>query len=51
MEAIKYIFKAIAVLFFAWILLSYIEVVSKNGHPFPEYSEYNAFILISEVVA
>lgn len=51
MKAIEYIIKAIAIIFFTWILLSYIEVVSKNKAPNPEYSEFNAFILISEVAA
>lgn len=51
MKAIECIIKAIAIIFFTWILLSYIEVVGKNSSSGPEYSECNAFILISEVAA
>lgn len=51
MKAIEYIFKAIIILFFVWILLSYFEIISKNKASNPEYSEFNAFILISEVAA
>lgn len=51
MKAIEYIFKVITIIFIAWLLLSYIEVVSKNSSPSSEYSECNAFILISEVAA
>lgn len=47
----EYIFKAIIILFFVWILLSYFEIISKNSSSGPEYSECNAFILISEVAA
>jgi len=39
----------ISCLFWLWLFVSWAEVVSKNLTPYPTYSSWNAWVLITEV--
>ena len=41
---------AVSVLFIAWFMLSWFEIISKNLSPNPTYSPYNLFTFIIERV-
>ena len=40
----------LSVIFIAWVTLSYIEVMNQHNYESPEYSEYNCFTIIMEVL-
>lgn len=43
LEVLGNIITAVSILFLVWIGISYIEVISKNLNPNPEYSVINFF--------
>lgn len=51
MKEVEYIVKSILIIFFIWILFSYLDVIAHNGNPYPKYSNWNVFEILSEVVA
>lgn len=45
-KAIWAVVITISLLVISWFVISYIEVISKNNHANPKYSEYNAFVML-----
>ena len=38
------------VVFILWFTLSFIEIAYKNNYENPEYSKYNCFVIMTEVL-
>ena len=47
-KIIKTVVLVISIAFILWLFVSWAEVVSKNLKPNPTYSEWNAFVLMTE---
>lgn len=47
MKKIKYLIIAIILLFIAWTIISYIDIISDNCHPNPKHSKYNLFTIVT----
>ena len=48
-DIVKYVFYVLCVLFFIWLCVSYIEVVSNNLNPNYVYNENNAFVVFGKL--
>lgn len=48
MKIIKTVMLVISITLILWLFVSWVEITSKNLKPNPTYSEWNAFVLISE---
>lgn len=45
-KAFKIIGYGLCIVFMAWLLLSWVDIVADNSTPNPHHSEYNAFVLM-----
>ena len=36
--------KLMGIMLVAWVMISYFEIITKNVHPDPQYSEYNLLV-------
>lgn len=49
-KALSSILIILSVIFIAWVTLSYTEVMNQHNFENPNYSEYNVFIIMMEVL-
>lgn len=47
-KAFKAIGCGLCIVFMAWLLLSWVDIVADNSMPNPHHSEYNAFVLMTK---
>lgn len=47
-KALKAIGYGLCIVFMAWLLLSWSNIVADNCEPDPHHSEYNAFVLMTK---
>lgn len=47
-KAFKAIGYGLCIVFMAWFLLSWTDIVADNSMPNPHHSEYNAFVLMTK---
>lgn len=45
-KIIENIIYTICLLMLTWGLLSYVEIIAKNGSPNPQYSDYNLIVRV-----
>jgi nitrate/nitrite transporter NarK len=50
MKAVGRILYILAICFVLWFMLSYFEINMKNATSDPQYSEYNCFMLVYEII-
>lgn len=48
LKAFKAIGCGLCIVFMAWLLLSWVDIVADNSMPNPHHSEYNAFVLMTK---
>ena len=48
LKAFKAIGYGLCIVFMAWLLLSWVDIVADNSTPNPHHSEYNAFVLMTK---
>lgn len=46
-KVVKGIVYAVGVLFIAWFVLSWADIVADNTEPNPQHSEYNMFVIMT----
>ena len=50
MEVLGKTLYILSLMFVLWVIISYVEIATENNKERPQYSEYNCFMIIMEVL-